>query len=110
MRRMRQHLKSTFYLRKAVTTKDAEGNTFSSWDDPISIRAIIRHASGQMDVAQYGQRLSYILKMQYEDSESIQEGDGICVYVGANDDPDYKVISVKGLTGDTFNTYALEAI
>ena len=112
MRRMRQALKRTYYLRKATPTKDSEGSTYPVYGEAQAIKAIIRHASGRMDVAQYGERLALILKMQYEDFDTvpIECGDGLCVYVGASDEPDYTVKAVKGLTEDTFKTYELEAV
>ena len=33
--------------------------------------------------------------MLYDGAESINEGDGICVYVSKDSEPDYKVISIK---------------
>ena len=110
MRRMRQALKRPYTLKKATSAKNNEGNSYNTWGNAISIDAIIRHASRSLDTAQYGQHVLDILKMQYEGSEVIKEGDGICVFVDANSDPDYKVTSGKGITEDTFNVYTLEAI
>ena len=110
MRRMRQHLKRTYYLRSATSTKDSEGSTFPTYASAVSIDAIIRHASNRLDVAQYGERMNNILKMQYEGDATIKPGDGICVNVDATDEPDYIVVSVKGLTEDTFKVYDLEAV
>ena len=110
MRRMRQALKRPYTLKKATATKNSEGNSYNTWGSPTTIDAIIRHASRSLDTAQYGQHVLDILKMQYEGDEVIHEGDGVCVFVNANSDPDYKVTSAKGLTEDTFNVYTLEAI
>ena len=66
--------------------------------------------SGKIAAAQYGERLQYICKMQYDGAEPIAEGDGICVYVSGDQDPDYRVTAVKGLTEDAFHAYELEAI
>ena len=110
MRRLRQSLKRVYRWRKATPSKDAEGNTYTAWGDPVEIDAIIRRASGKIAAAQYGERLQYICKMQYDGAEPIAEGDGICVYVSGDQDPDYRVTAVKGLTEDAFRVYELEAI
>lgn len=110
MRRMRQTLKRTYYLRTATSTKDSEGSTYPTYAAAVAIEAIIRHASTRMDVAQYGERMNNILKMQYEGSTAISPGDGICVFVAKTSEPDYIVKSVKGLTEDTFKVYELEAV
>lgn len=110
MRRLRQALKRPYSWRKATPAKDAEGNTYTAWGDPVEIDAIIRRASGKIAAAQYGERLAYVCKMQYDGAEPIAEGDGICVYVSGDHDPDYRVTAVKGLTEDAFRVYDLEAI
>ena len=33
--------------------------------------------------------------MLYDGQETLNEGDGICVYVSNESEPDYKVISIK---------------
>lgn len=110
MRRLRQSLKRTYYLRTVSTGKDSEGNTYPVWAQAVPIDAIIRHASGRMDVAAYGERAKYMLGMQYEGGEQIKEGDGICVYVEPTADPDYTVVAVRGLTEGTFRVCDLEAV
>lgn len=110
MRRMRQALKRTYSLRKATSTKDSEGSTYPTYATAVPISAIIRHASGRTDAAQYGERLNSILKMQYEGDEDISLGDGICVFVSGEQNPDYTVVAIRGLTEDTFTVYELEAI
>lgn len=110
MRRLRKALKRTYYWRKCNREKDDEGNTYFTYNNPEEISAIIRHASGRADVAQYGEKLGYILKMQYEDGENIAVDDGVCVYVDKDSEPDYKVVDVKGLTDDAFKVYTLEVI
>lgn len=109
MRRLREALKRTYYLRTVTSGKDSEGNTYPVWNQAEEIKAIIRHGSGRMDVAAYGERAKYMLGMQYDGNRSIRVGDGICVYVDPDADPDYRVVAVRGLTGDCFRVYDLEA-
>lgn len=110
MRRMRQALKRDYTLKKPVVVKDAEGNTSINFTNATAIQAIIRHASRMLDTAQYGEHLLDILKMQYEGAVEIAEGDGVCVFVDANADPDYRITSCKGITDDVFHVYTLEII
>lgn len=110
MRRMRQAEKRDYTLKKASAAKNSEGNSYTQWGNGTTIQAIIRHASRALDTAAYGQHVLDVLKMQYEGTESITEGDGICVFVDAQSDPDYRVTSKKGLTEDTFRVFTLEAI
>ena len=110
MRRLRQALKRTYYLKKPTSTKDSEGNTYKTYSNAVEISAIIRHANRSLDTAQYGERIIDVLKMQYDGSVQIDEGDGICVFVSSDSDPDYEVKSCKGLTEDAFKVYTLEVI
>ena len=110
MRRMRQALKRKFYLRKPTSTKDSEGNTYKTYGNAIEIDAIIRHKNRFLGLQQFGETVADVLSMQYEGSETISEGDGVCVFVGSTDDPDYEVKSCKGLTEDAFKVYTLEVI
>lgn len=110
MRRMRQNLKHPVYLRRAVTIKDDEGNTYHQYSAPIELMVIARHAAHDADAAQYGERLTGIIKMQYEGNETISLYDGVCVNVAPTDAPDYIVKGIKGLTPDTFRVYTLEAV
>lgn len=63
-------------------------------DDPFVFMADISPASGKVQAEMYGVRLTNILNMFCEPIE-IQEKDGVCVYVDADQKPDYKVISIK---------------
>lgn len=110
MRRLRQALKRPYHIRPCTPTKDNEGNTYPVYGAAQAIDAIVRKASGRLDVAEYGEHITDVLKMQYEGDTPIKRGDGICVYVGAVDEPDYIVTDIKGsLTEDTFLVYVLEA-
>ena len=81
MRRLRQSLKRVYHWRKATPSKDAEGNTYTAWGDPVEIDAIIRRASGKIAAAQYGERLQYICKMQYDGAElSLRVMASACMY------------------------------
>ncbi|MBX9136724.1 MULTISPECIES: hypothetical protein [unclassified Clostridium] len=93
---MRVKNKKPYWLKKKKIIEDDEGGKYQSFSNKsINISANIYPASGKLQAEIYGQRLNYILNMLYDGNEEIVEGDGICVFVGKDSDPDYKVISIK---------------
>lgn len=89
---MRKNLMKEYNLRKRTLSKGSEGESIESYDTAIKIDATIWQASGKVQAEMYGERLAYIKNMEYEGSETMQEGDGICVNVAGDQDPDYKII------------------
>ncbi|MDC0801531.1 hypothetical protein POG14_04990 [Clostridium paraputrificum] len=92
---MRIKNKKTYYLKRKTVIKDNEGGKYPGYSEPIEIQANIYPASGKLQAEIYGERLNYILNMLYDGPQTISEGDGICVYVSKESEPDYKVISIK---------------
>lgn len=92
---MRRSLMKDYHLRKRVVEKDKEGGSVVSYEAAVPIKATIWPASGKVQAEMYGERLAYIKNMEYEGKETMQEGDGICVFVDPESDPDYKIISIK---------------
>lgn len=92
---MRRSLIKNYHLRKRIVEKDKEGSSVVSYEAAVPIKATIWPASGKVQAEMYGERLAYIKNMEYEGSETMQEGDGICVFVSPESDPDYKIISIK---------------
>ena len=92
---MRIKNKKTYYIKKKTVIKDNEGGKYPGYSEPIEIQANIYPASGKLQAEIYGERLNYILNMLYDGPQTISEGDGICVYVSKESEPDYKVISIK---------------
>lgn len=88
--------KKTYFLKKRIISQDDEGNTVESFSEtPTVFNAAIYPASGRVQAEVYGERLVYMMNMLYDGNEDISEGDGICVRVGSEAAPDYKVVSVK---------------
>jgi len=87
--------KKTYYLKKKTIIEDNEGGKYPGYSEPIEIKANISPASGKLQAEIYGERLNYILNMLYDGPLELVEGDGICVYVSRDSEPDYKVISIK---------------
>ena len=92
---MRIKNKKIYYLKKKIVIEDDEGGKYPGYSEAIEIHAKISPASGKLQAEIYGERLNYILNMLYDENEHIVEGDGICVYVPNESEPDYKVISIK---------------
>ena len=61
----------------------------------IEIDATIWPAGGRVQAEMYGEKLAYMKNMEYAGPETMQEGDGICVFVGPTDAPDYKIVSIQ---------------
>lgn len=66
-----------------------------TYDEAVQIEAAIWTAGGRVQAEMYGERLTYMKNMQYEGSETMQEGDGICVYVGPEEKPDYMIVAIN---------------
>ena len=110
---MRRSRIETYYHRKRIVKKDSEGSTSEEYGTASSISGESWPASGKVQAEQYGQRLNYIRNMRIngkykiqtdskgnthyilEDGTDIQESDGICLYTGKDQKPDYKIISIK---------------
>lgn len=93
---MRIKDKKTYYLKRKTLIEDSEGGKYSGYsDEAIEIEANIYPANGRLQAEIYGERLKYIQNMLYDGSETLNEDDGICVYVSKDSEPDYKIISIK---------------
>ncbi|MFT4005892.1 MAG: hypothetical protein QM683_09745 [Lacrimispora sp.] len=111
MRLKRNRLKQ-YHHRSAVQKKDNEGNSYTEYGLSQPITAEVWPAGGKLQAEMYGQRLSYIrncrLDGEYKaqtdekghisylfDTLAIREGDGICLDVPVESDPDYKIIAIR---------------
>lgn len=93
---MRIRNKKSYYLKKKTLVEDNEGGKYAGYlNESVEVLANIYPASGKLQAEIYGERLNYILNMLYDGTETLKEGDGICVYVSKDSKPDYKIISIK---------------
>ncbi|MEG2654910.1 MAG: hypothetical protein RSA29_10485 [Clostridium sp.] len=92
---MRIKNKKLYYIKKKVIIRDNEGGKYPGYSTSIEIKANISPASGKLQAEIYGERLNYILNMLYDGQMELIEGDGVCVYVSKDSEPDYKIISIK---------------
>lgn len=111
MRLKRNRLKQ-YHHRKAVPKKDNEGNSYIEYEKAKPFMAEVWPAGGKLQAELYGQRLSYIRNCRIDGSYKIQtsnngkvsyifddlevrEGDGICLNVPGESDPDFKIIAIR---------------
>ena len=93
---MRIKNKKTYYLKRKEIIKDNEGGKYEGFEENATeIQANISPATGKLQAEIYGQRLKYIRNMLYDGSQELKEGEGLCVYVPKESNPDYRVISIK---------------
>lgn len=93
---MRIKNKKDYYLKRKILINDDEGGKYSGYsNEAVKIKANIYPANGKLQAEIYGERLNYISNMLYDGDETLNEGDGICVYVSKDSSPDYKIISIK---------------
>lgn len=114
--RLRRSRVKEFYHKSRITKKDGEGGTYVEYGDAVLFTGESWPAGGKVQAAQYGERLSYIHNVKMEGKYEIKpdtsrknvlhyifsetgldlvEGDGICLFVPGDSDPDYKIISIK---------------
>lgn len=111
MRLKRNRLKQ-YCLRPAEAKKDNEGNSYLEYGEAKPVTAEIWPAGGKLQAEMYGQKLSYIRNCRIDGaytvetdekghvsyllgSQPFREGDGFCVYVPGESDPDYKIIVIR---------------
>ena len=92
----------TVYLRKRLKDeRDAEANRIIKWGDPIPLKMTVQSVGGAVEMVKYGEELKYVKSCKYQGNEiqdERNEGDGICLYVEPEKDPDYQITSVKKAT------------
>lgn len=87
------------YLKKRIISKDDEANPITVYDtDGKCFEMNVQSAGGKVAVEMYGERLPYIKSCKYQGTlinESENEGDGVCVFVDKDQEPDFKIISIQ---------------
>ena len=111
MRQKRSRLRK-YYHRGAIPKKNNKGSSYIEYGDPVAFTAEEWPAGGKLQAEMYGQRLPNIRNLrvtgdycevfssgeshgyQIENGPFFQAGDGVCLYVGPGDEPDYKIVAV----------------
>lgn len=110
--RIRQRRLKQYHHRAAIPKKDDEGNSYVEYGEESQFLAEMWPAGGKMQAELYGMRLPYIRNLRVEgeyetlsgadgreyyrvSGMDLREGDGICMNVPGDRDPDYKVVSIR---------------
>lgn len=97
--RLKERDLQTVYLKKRKVTHDEEAEEIVTYPfDPIEIRMNVQAASGTVNAQIYGSKLETMKACKYQ-GDKINEGqnelDGICVYVGKDEEPDFTIKSIQ---------------
>lgn len=109
--RMKRSRTRTYHLRNRAVDKDNEGVPIVSYGEPIELTGEAWPASGKLQVETYGNRIDGIYNCKVQGAYEIQtvekvtsyvfeaftlrEGDGIHLFAALDDEPDYRIISIK---------------
>lgn len=111
MRLKRNRLK-LYNHRSAIPKKDKEGNSYIEYGPPSSFSAEVWPARGKIQSEMYGQRVSNMYNCRIDGDYEIEtdekgrigyrieymvirEGDGICIYVPEDQEPDYRIVAIR---------------
>ncbi|HGW6167047.1 TPA: hypothetical protein ACNHS6_000008 [Enterococcus faecalis] len=97
--RLRKRNLVVAYLKKRHLEKDDEGNDIVTYSSKFNeLHMNIQSAGGQVAATIYGEQLPYIKSCKYQGNQlkpHENEKDGICLYVGPREDPDYIIESIQ---------------
>lgn len=111
--RLKQSRLSQYHHKKRISNKDGEGGTYDTYGSASSFTAETWPAGGKVQAEMYGERLKYIQNIRIEDAYTMQtdgnglvhyilssgvdiaESDGVCLFVDAENTPDYRIISIR---------------
>lgn len=110
--RLRRNRLKQYYLRPAETKRGREGDSYTEYGPASAFCVEIWPAGGKVQAELYGARLEYIFNClvhgrynirmagnglpEYDFGEFVlREGDGVCLYVSAEEPPDYRIIAVR---------------
>lgn len=111
--RLKQNRLKEFQHRAAVMVKDAEGSSSVEYAQAVPFLAEEWPGGGKLQAQMYGIRLPNIrnlriqgsyaetnrisdgaLAFQVEDGPLIKVNDGVCLFVSAESEPDYRVVAI----------------
>ncbi len=94
----------TVYLKKRKVTHDEEAEEIVTYPfEPIELQMNVQAASGTVNAQIYGSKLETMKACKYQGdkiNEAQNELDGVCVYVGKDEEPDFTIKSIQ-----TFSTH-----
>lgn len=110
--RLKRSRLSEYWCRKAISKKDAEGSSYIEYGPAKIITAEMWLGGGKLQTEMYGNRLPGIRNLrlqgkyrevpgrngkvsyQLDSRLEITAGDGICIYVDKDQEPDYQVVAI----------------
>ena len=109
--RLRRSRLGTYHHREAIPKKDSEGSSYTEYGPAVAFQAEEWPGGGKVQAEMYGQRLPNIRNLRipgaYQEvpgagkvSYAIKDGpvitvnDGICLCVGGDAEPDYRVFAI----------------
>lgn len=102
--RLRERDLQIVYLKKRKVTHDEEAEEIITYPfDPIELSMNVQAASGTVNAQIYGSKLETMKACKYQGdtiNEAQNELDGVCVYVGKDEEPDFTIKSIQ-----TFSTH-----
>lgn len=109
--RMKRSRMRAYHLKNKILHKDSEGVPMVRYADAIQLSGEVWPAGGKLQTEQYGNRIDSIVNCKIAGSYHIvpegnhckyvfadfelREGDGVCIYVVPESDPDYRIVSIK---------------
>lgn len=88
----------TVYFRERTVTQDDESNETISWGESVALEMNVQSASGAVNATIYGSKLSSMKSCKYQGDklkEGRDEGNGICLFVDKDEDPDYRIKTIQ---------------
>lgn len=106
----------TYYLKSCTVARNSEGGRFATFSsEPVPVQANIYDSKDGERVPKVGgvsnrKEKTMLLDMKYDliysadqkveifrfcDGNTMRTGDGVCVYASADQDPDYRIVSIR---------------
>jgi hypothetical protein len=89
-----------YKVKSRESVKNSIGEVSAGYDEGRDVEIDIQPVTSKLTAEMYGERVNNI-RVGYTADMGIKESDGVCVEVGADDEPDYVVIGVKKWTSHT---------
>lgn len=111
--RLRRSRLGTYRHKTKITKQDKEGGTYEEYEAAHSFTGEVWPGGGKLQAEMYGDRLPYVRNVRIEGRYSVKtdekgiphyifaggldivEGDGLCLYVPSESEPDYRIVSIK---------------
>lgn len=109
-RRIKRSRLQTIYIRQRVMTRGSEGEPIETFEAAYEKQAEVWPAAEHRQIERYGDRITGISNVRvqgayelnpgasegvtFEDGSILKPGDGICVNVPPDSEPDFRVLTI----------------